>query len=173
MANQPGCDKSAAGGSRRPAARAQWRLGKRTAEGGRGRAASRSPILTAHKRRRGRAALSPGRCPVCLDVLLDPVAPACGHAVCRACRDAALASGLASCPVCRRAAPSARPMPALERAVRRAADPHALAEREEQARTSCPLPSPYVPPAPTARTAPRPCPSLALTPTPDSTSTPS
>ena len=41
-------------------------------------------------------------CPVCLDLLLEPVLTTCGHDFCRSCLDKCLDHNLESCPVCRK-----------------------------------------------------------------------
>lgn len=41
-------------------------------------------------------------CPLCLDLLHDPISTACSHTYCRACIRRVLATGHGSCPLCRR-----------------------------------------------------------------------
>jgi hypothetical protein len=61
-------------------------------------------------------------CPICWDLLVQPVAPECGHAFCAKCLENWLGPDNSSCPQCRmpiRNAP--RPVPALAGTVRLAA----------------------------------------------------
>jgi len=72
-------------------------------------------------------------CPVCLGILYDPVAPACGHAVCRDCfqslRERAAAP---QCPICRRSVDAgARALPIVGAAVK-AANPADYAARKKE-----------------------------------------
>ena len=48
-------------------------------------------------------------CAVCFEVLLDPVALPCGHALDQRCLQKAVASGHQACPTCRRAVPAELP----------------------------------------------------------------
>mmetsp|Transcript_40019 Transcript_40019/g.105783 ORF Transcript_40019/g.105783 Transcript_40019/m.105783 type:complete len:294 (-) Transcript_40019:237-1118(-) len=78
-------------------------------------------------------------CPVCLETLIDPVAPECGHAMCRSCFVGLVASkvtkrvqvpggtlnlrpanAIPRCPLCREPATTAKPMKALARVCRAA-----------------------------------------------------
>ena len=79
-------------------------------------------------------------CPVCLDELHDPVAPACGHPMCRRCHAGMMSSravrrirvagghllltpknqSALNCPLCRAPAVKVERMPSLARAIRAA-----------------------------------------------------
>ena len=48
-------------------------------------------------------------CPICLDLLHEPVLTSCGHDFCRACIDESLAHDLESCPICRNEFESSMP----------------------------------------------------------------
>ena len=72
-------------------------------------------------------------CPVCLETLFDPVAPECGHALCRECFLALCQKcDTMQCPICRRPATNTRRMPACG-AMAMAADPEAHAARKRAA----------------------------------------
>ena len=83
-------------------------------------------------------------CPICMEIMVDPVAPSCGHAMCRACFDGISDSGVTrrmatnggtltirpassipACPICREPAPSVKPMSVLARLCKRAKLGHA------------------------------------------------
>jgi len=69
-------------------------------------------------------------CPVCLDLIYSPVAPACGHAICRECHDnMCRASTSPQCSVCRRDARQVRKMP-MATVAARDANPAQYAERK-------------------------------------------
>ena len=87
-------------------------------------------------------------CPVCMEIMFDPVAPACGHAMCRACFDGISDSGVVmrvptaggvlafrpassipACPICREPAASVKPMSVLA-SLCKAADPNGFAARK-------------------------------------------
>jgi len=75
-------------------------------------------------------------CPVCLDVLFQPVAPACGHAVCRECFDemrksAGSTLGAVRCPICRGPASTAPTKLPIAAAAVKAADPAGHAARKQ------------------------------------------
>lgn len=74
-------------------------------------------------------------CPVCLDTLYEPVAPACGHAMCHTCFESLRANSVVpQCPMCRRPARWAQRMPVIGAAAK-AADPagwHAACDRALQ-----------------------------------------
>lgn len=57
-------------------------------------------------------------CPVCLEVVYQPVAPRCGHAVCAACYAQLAMTAAPLCPVCRGDAPQASRMPVLSSVAR-------------------------------------------------------
>jgi hypothetical protein len=72
-------------------------------------------------------------CPVCLETLFDPVAPECGHALCRECFLALCQRcDTSQCPICRRPVTNTRRMPACG-AMAMAADPEAHAARKRAA----------------------------------------
>lgn len=71
-------------------------------------------------------------CPVCLDLLFEPVAPACGHALCNACFQSLRSSqNRPRCPVCRRPAGVPQRMHVVAAAAK-AADPVRHTERKAQ-----------------------------------------
>ena len=89
-------------------------------------------------------------CPVCMETLFEPVAPQCGHPVCRACYEGMLKSkvtmqiavpggrlnirpvgSVPQCPLCREPAPTVAPMAALAK-VCKASDPVAFAVRRKR-----------------------------------------
>ena len=60
-------------------------------------------------------------CPVCLGVLFEPVAPACGHPICRECYEGLRQSATQApqCPICRRSVSATpRGLPIVGAAVR-------------------------------------------------------
>ena len=93
-------------------------------------------------------------CPVCMETLYEPVAPPCGHPMCRSCYDGIAdstvtkrfqvpggtlkirpAGAVPKCPICREPATSVKPMSALA-SMCKAADPETFAERQLSARGS-------------------------------------
>ena len=91
-------------------------------------------------------------CPVCMETLYEPVAPPCGHPMCRSCYDGIAdstvtkrfqvpggtlkirpAGAAPKCPICREPATSVKPMSALA-SMCKAADPETFAERQLSAR---------------------------------------
>ena len=93
-------------------------------------------------------------CPVCMETLYEPVAPPCGHPMCRSCYDGIAESKVTrrfqvpggtltirpagaapQCPICREPATSVKPMSALA-SMCKAADPEAFAERQLSARSA-------------------------------------
>ena len=93
-------------------------------------------------------------CPVCMETLYEPVAPPCGHPMCRSCYDGIAESKVTrrfqvpggtltirpagaapQCPICREPATSVKPMSALA-SMCKAADPETFAERQLSARGS-------------------------------------
>ena len=89
-------------------------------------------------------------CPVCMETLFEPVAPACGHPMCKPCYDGVVkskvtmrikvtggylnirpADAVPQCPMCREPAETTKPMVALA-AMCKAADPKAFARRKHQ-----------------------------------------
>ena len=93
-------------------------------------------------------------CPVCMETLYEPVAPPCGHPMCRSCYDGIAeskvtrrfqvpggtlkirpAGAVPQCPICREPATSVKPMSALA-IMCKAADPEAFAERQLTARST-------------------------------------
>ena len=93
-------------------------------------------------------------CPVCMETLYEPVAPPCGHPMCRSCYDGIAeskvtrrfqvpggtltirpAGAVPQCPICREPATSVKPMSALA-SMCKAADPETFAERQLSARGS-------------------------------------
>ena len=93
-------------------------------------------------------------CPVCMETLYEPVAPPCGHPMCRSCYDGIAeskvtrrfqvpggtltirpAGAVPQCPICREPATSVKPMSALA-SMCKAADPEAFAERQLSARSA-------------------------------------
>ena len=62
-------------------------------------------------------------CPICLDTVYRPVAPPCGHPMCRECFDSLRKASMnPACPVCRVSASSARLMPVTHKTAK-VADP--------------------------------------------------
>ena len=93
-------------------------------------------------------------CPVCMETLYEPVAPPCGHPMCRSCYDGIAESKVTrrfqvpggtltirpagaapQCPICREPATSVKPMSVLA-SMCKAADPEAFAERQLSARSA-------------------------------------
>ena len=71
-------------------------------------------------------------CPVCLETLYHPVAPACGHALCGPCHrelTRAAGEGVVSCPVCRDPARSVKSLVILGKVAKKA-NPTAHRERK-------------------------------------------
>lgn len=70
-------------------------------------------------------------CPVCLDLLFQPVAPACGHAICAACFQNLKSTALSPCcPICRGPANAPQRMH-VAAAAAKAADPARHTQRKE------------------------------------------
>jgi len=72
-------------------------------------------------------------CPVCLETFFRPVAPSCGHALCRTCHASlarAAAPAAACCPICRAPARVVQRMVVLDKVAKKA-DPKAYIERKQ------------------------------------------